>query len=81
MGTTLEKLREYLRAASREDLDAKYNELSEFLSIGPVATVYLDTLPPSKFESSEYNSTVDPEYSLDFLLLTPSYNDTCCLFP
>lgn len=80
MGTTLEKLREYLRTASREDLDAKYNELSEFLSIGPVATVYLDTLPPAKFESSEYNSTVDPEYSLDFLFLTPSYNDTCCLF-
>lgn len=31
-GTILEKLREYLSTSSQEDLDAKYNELSEFLS-------------------------------------------------
>lgn len=80
MGATLNKLRAYLRTASKEDLDAKYNELSEFLSIGPVVTAYLDTLSPTKFESSEYNSTVDPEYSLDFLIFIPSKNDTCCIF-
>ena len=80
MGATLEKLREYLRTASREELDAKYDELSEFLSIGPVAAVYLDTLPPTKFVSSEYNSTVDPEFSLDFLFLISLHNDTCSLF-
>lgn len=80
MGVMLEKLREFLRTASQEELDAKFNELSEFLSIGPAATVYLDTLPSTKFESSEYNSTVNPEYSLDFLFLISSYNDTCCLF-
>ena len=80
MGAMLEKLREYLRTASREELDAKYNELSEFLSIGPVAAMYLDTLPQTKFESSKYNSTVDPEFSLDFLFLISLHNDTCSLF-
>ena len=39
-GTMLEKLREYLRTSSQEDLDAKYNELSEFLSTEHVTTVY-----------------------------------------
>lgn len=76
----LDKLRMYLRTASREELDAKYNELSEFLSIGPVASVYLDTLSPTKFESSEYNSIDNPEYSLDFLILIHTCNDTSSLF-
>ena len=38
--TMLEKLKEYLSTASQEDLDAKYNELSEFLSNEPVTTIY-----------------------------------------
>ena len=38
--TMLEKLKEYLHTASQEDLDTKYNELSEFLSIEPTTTIY-----------------------------------------
>lgn len=38
--TMLEKLKGYLSTASQEDLDTKYNELSEFLSIEPATTVY-----------------------------------------
>ena len=39
-GTMLEKLREYLSTSSQEDLNAKYNELSEFLSTEHVTTAY-----------------------------------------
>ena len=38
--TMLEKVKEYLSTASQEDLDTKYNELSEFISIKPATTVY-----------------------------------------
>lgn len=36
----LEKLIEYLRTGSQEDLVTKYNELSEFLFTEPVTTLY-----------------------------------------
>ena len=38
--TMLEKVKEYLSTASQEDLDAKYNEISEFISIKPATTMY-----------------------------------------
>lgn len=72
----LNRLREYLRTATRDELDAKYKELYGFLSIGPIVTEYLDTLYPTTFEPSNYNSTVDPEFSLDFFFIKHTYNDT-----
>lgn len=38
--TMLEKIKEYLSTASQEDLDTKYNEISEFISIKPATKMY-----------------------------------------
>ena len=67
METMLDKLLNYLRVTPQEELDAKYEELAVFLSAGPSATEYLETLPRIDYQKTVYYPTINPEFSLDFL--------------
>ena len=66
MGVMLDKLNAFLQAATQEQLDAKYKELSKFLSVGPLVVDYLETLPPIELELTENTIEANPEYTLDF---------------
>lgn len=66
MGAMLDKLNAFLQSATQEQLDAKYEELSQFLSMGPLVVDYLETLPLIEFDSVDNNLEANPEYSLDF---------------
>lgn len=66
MDKMINGLREYLRTATREQLDANLEDLSKFLSTGPLVIEYLEALPRIEFQTIEYKPVVNPEFSLDF---------------
>jgi hypothetical protein len=65
MGIMLDKLREYLQSATQEQLDAKFEELSEFLTTEPLVGEYLETLPQREYQNHEYQPIEYPEFTLD----------------
>ena len=65
MGIMLEKLREYLQSATQEQLDAKFEELSEFLTMGPLVGEFLETHPQREYQNYKYQLNEYPEYTLD----------------
>ena len=69
-GTMLEKLKEYLSTASQEDLDTKYNELSEFLSIESATTVYDE----ANYEQG-YHDAIDKAAEVFLEMLVELYPD------
>ncbi len=65
MGIMLDKLREYLHSATQEQLDAKFEELSEFLAAETLVGEYLETLPQREYQNYEYQPIEYPEFTLD----------------
>ncbi len=73
MGNLLEKLRDYLRQATPDQLRQDWEELREWNEVGPLASDYVKACLRSQQSCPiEFNITRNPEFSLDF-----SFNPIC----